>query len=169
MINSTWLTVCQTFSFFLPRVWIELYFSLSIVLALYLSFMFWEYYMIFLCMPFLKFCGNFSADRAQGLCMIKTNDSYWKLSLMFHVKCSWQRRRECSRGTERRARADADAETPQNLPVAPNTSHAEPEKLCPLREVNVLCMMKTFWSTTDRIIHNQITIYTGQHDSIFQI
>lgn len=72
--------------------------------------------------------------------MTKTNDFYWKLTLMFHVKCSWQRRRECSGGTARRARADANADTPQNLPVAPNASRTEPEKLCPLREVSVSCM-----------------------------
>lgn len=67
---------------------------------------------------------------------------------MFHVKCSWQRRRECSGDTERGARADADAnaneDTSQDLPVAPNTSCAEPEKLCPLHEVSASCMMKTF-------------------------
>lgn len=76
--------------------------------------------------------------------MTKTNDSYWKLTLMFLVKSSWWRRRELSGGTARRADTDSNADTPQDLPVAPNASHAEPEKLCPLREVSVSWMMRTF-------------------------
>lgn len=120
-------------------------------------------------MPFIKFCGNSRADGARGPCMTTTNYSYLKLTLIFDVKCSWQRRCECSGGNESRARADvyAHTDTPQNLPVAPNPICAKPEKLCPLGEVSVSCMMRTFWSTTDGIIRNQITIYTGQHESIF--
>ncbi|KAK3570415.1 hypothetical protein QTP86_019292 [Hemibagrus guttatus] len=60
------------------------------------------------------------------------------LSYISLPDCSWQRRCECSGGTESRARADvyAHTDTPQNLPVAPNPSRAKPEKLCPLREAS---------------------------------